>query len=332
MKRTIRVAFADQHRGFDKEKNDYLPLLKKHYDVIVTDKDPEYLIYSVFGSDHLNYDCVRIFYTGECITPDFNECDYAAGFDHLEFADRYLRFPYYLFHGYEKEYLSLRERPVFTKEDLAAKEGFCSFVVSNCFAQDKRTELLETMESYQPVASGGRYRNNIGGAVKDKNAFSSKYKFAIACENASYPGYITEKIVDAFASRAVPIYYGDPLAAMDFNPDAFINCGEYENFDAVLEAVKKIDADEELYLKMINEPPVKEYLNPDAFENFLVYIIEQDYKKAFRRPDSMYTRAKAESIQRHAFYEKHIHTILKRASNQLKRIQSGTMLSRRRTR
>ncbi|MBR2761897.1 MAG: hypothetical protein IKD66_12110 [Solobacterium sp.] len=332
MKRTIRVAFADQHRGFDKEKNDYLPLLKKHYDVIVTDKDPEYLIYSVFGSDHLNYDCVRIFYTGECITPDFNECDYAAGFDHLEFADRYLRFPYYLFHGYEKEYLSLRERPVFTKEDLAAKEGFCSFVVSNCFAQDKRTELLETMESYQPVASGGRYRNNIGGAVKDKIAFSSKYKFAIACENASYPGYITEKIVDAFASRAVPIYYGDPLAAMDFNPDAFINCGEYENFDAVLEAVKKIDADEELYLKMINEPPVKEYLNPDAFENFLVYIIEQDYKKAFRRPDSMYTRAKAESIQRHAFYEKHIHTILKRASNQLKRIQSGTMLSRRRTR
>ena len=100
----------------------------------------------------------------------------------------------------------------------------------------------------------------------------------------------------------------------------------------MLEAVKKIDADEELYLKMINEPPVKEYLNPDAFENFLVYIIEQDYKKAFRRPDSMYTRAKAESIQRHAFYEKHIHTILKRASNQLKRIQSGTMLSRRRTR
>ena len=332
MKRTIRVAFADQHRGFDEKKNDYLPLLEKHYDVIVTKKDPEYLIYSVFGNDHLKYDCVRIFYTGECITPDFNECDYAAGFDHLDFGDRYLRFPYYLYHGYEKEYLSLKDRPVFTSEELAEKQGFCSFVVSNCFAQDKRTALLETMETYRPVASGGRYRNNIGGAVKDKIAFSSKYKFAIACENASYPGYITEKIVDAFASRAIPVYYGDPLAAKDFNPKAFINCSDFASFGDALEYVKRVDQDDDLYLRMINEPPVLDWQDPNAFENFLVSIIEQDYDLAFRRPDSMYTRARSESIQRHIFYEKYVHTALKRAGNQLKRIQNGTMLSRKRTR
>ena len=72
MKRTIRIAFADQKRGFNPQENEYTEILRKHYDLVITDNDPQYLIYSVFGTDHLNYDCVRIFYTGECLTPDFN--------------------------------------------------------------------------------------------------------------------------------------------------------------------------------------------------------------------------------------------------------------------
>ena len=331
MKRTVRIAFADQFRGFDPNHNEYLPLLEQHYDVIVTDQDPEYLIYSVFGTDHLNYDCVRIFYTGECLTPNFNECDYAVGFDRLEFGDRYLRFPYYVYHGYEKEYLSLKERKTFTKEDLAKKEGFCSFVVSNCFAQDKRTELFHKMSEYQQVASGGRYLNNIGGAVKDKLEFTANYKFAIACENACYPGYTTEKIVDAFAGYAIPIYYGDPTAAEDFNPKAFINCADYDSFDAVLERVKQIDQDDELYLSMINEPPVKTWLDPDAFEKYLCFIIDQPYENAFRRPVSMYSIAHDDMIRRHQLFEKYIYRYYKMGRNQLTRLSNGTFLSSKRT-
>ena len=331
MKRTIRVAFADQHRGFDPHKNEYLELLEKHYDVIVTDDNPEYLIYSVFGTDHLKYDCIRIFYTGECITPNFNECDYAVGFDRLDFGDRYIRFPYYLCHGYDSEYLSLKDQKPFTKEELEQKEGFCSFVVSNCFAQDKRAELFEKMMEYKPVVSGGRYKNNIGGAVKDKLAFTSKYKFAIACENSCYAGYTTEKIVDAFAARAIPIYYGDPTAAEDFNPKAFINCADYDSFDAVLERVKEIDENDDLYLSMINEPPVKNWLDTKAFEKFLCFIIDQDYEKAFRRPSSMYTRANDAMIQRHHFFEKHIYRYYKMGKNQLTRLSNGTYLTSKRT-
>ncbi len=331
MKRTIRVAFADQHRGFDPHKNDYLELLEKHYEVIVTEDDPQYLIYSVFGTDHLKYDCIRIFYTGECITPNFNECDYAAGFDRLDFGDRYIRFPYYLCHGYDKEYLSLKEQKPFTREDLEQKEGFCSFVVSNCFAQDKRAQLFEKMREYKHVASGGRYKNNIGGAVKDKLAFTSRYKFAIACENSCYPGYTTEKIVDAFAAKAIPIYYGDPTAAEDFNPKAFINCADYASFDEVLEIVKEIDQNDEMYLSMINEPPVKTWLDTEAFEKYLCYIIDQEYEKAFRVPVSMYTKANDAMILRHQFFEKYIYRYYRMGKNQLTRLSNGTYLSSRRT-
>lgn len=331
MKRRIRIWFADQFRGFNPENNEYTELLRKHYDLEITKENPQYLIYSVFGTDHLNYDCIRIFYTGECMTPNFNECDYAVGFDRFSFDDRYIRYPYYLFHGYDKEYLSLKERRPFTREDLSKKEGFCSFVVSNCFAQDMRTELFHKMSEYQHVFSGGRYLNNIGGAVKDKLAFTAKYKFAIACENACYPGYVTEKIVDAFAAQAIPIYYGDPTAARDFNPKAFINCADYSSFDEVLEKVKEIDQNDDLYLSMINESPVTEFLDTDAFEKYLCEIIDRDYDKACRRPVSMYTKANDAMIRRHQLFEKYIYRGYKMARNQLTRLSNGTYLSAKRT-
>ncbi len=331
MKRTIRIAFADQKRGFNMQDNEYTALLRRHYELVITDQDPEYLIYSVFGNDHLNYDCVRIFYTGECLVPNFNECDYAAGFDRIEFGDRYIRFPYYLYHGYEEEYRSLKNRPVYTEADLRRKKGFCSFVVSNCFAQDKRAELFHTISTYKEVASGGRYLNNIGGAVSDKLAFTADYKFSIACENACYPGYVTEKIVDAFAAGAVPIYYGDPDAVKDFNPKAFIHCSDYPDFEAVKEAVKAIDQDDERYLQMLNEPPVLEWQDPDAFEKFLCEIIDRDYADAFRRPVSMYTKANDAMLKRHRFFEKHIYRPFKMVRNQAARLQNGTFLTAKRT-
>ena len=37
----------------------------------------------------------------------------------------------------------------------------------------------------------------------------SNHKFNIAFENSSYPGYVTEKITDAFIANTIPIYWGD---------------------------------------------------------------------------------------------------------------------------
>jgi ribosomal protein L24 len=47
----------------------------------------------------------------------------------------------------------------------------------------------------------------------------------------------------------------------DFNPDAFINCNDYENdFEAIINRVKEIDSDDELAMRMICTPPMrKEY-------------------------------------------------------------------------
>ena len=81
----LKIKFTDFWPGFDPYNNFILNKFSNKYDVEISD-DPDYVIYSVFGWDFLNYyDCVRIFFSGENVRPDFNMCDYAIGFDYMEF-------------------------------------------------------------------------------------------------------------------------------------------------------------------------------------------------------------------------------------------------------
>lgn len=329
MKQRKKIKFVDFWSGFNKDQNEFLDVLTDRFEVVQCD-DPDYVIYSGFGNDHLKYDCVRIFFTGECVTPDFNECDYAIGFDRLSFGDRYARIPLYNILHYKKKYQGLKNRKAFKLEDVKGR-GFCSFVVSNCFTKDRRDIFFEQLSKYQKVASGGRYKNNIGGAVLDKAAFLKKYKFNIAFENSSYDGYATEKIMEAFAAGVVPIYYGDPRIAEDFNPHAFINASDYSDFDSVIERVKQIDADDNLYLSMLNAPIVQ----PDAsivdLDSFLLPIFERPLIDANRRPRSQAALAKAQEKLRHEFFEKYIYRNYRKVLNQWIRFQKGVFLSSRRT-
>ena len=329
MKQTIKIKFVDFFDTFDPTDNEFLYILQKRYNVVQTDT-PDYIIYSAFGSRHLHYDCIRIFYTGECITPDFNECDYAIGFDRLQFADRYVRIPLYNLFQYQKMYQGIKSRPMLTREDLKRKSGFCNFVYSNCFAQDMRTLIFEELNKYKQVDSGGRYLNNIGGFVADKHVFQKKYKFSIAFENTSYDGYVTEKIMEAFAAETIPIYYGDPQIAKDFNPKSFVNVHDYNSLDDVVKRVEAIDQDDSIYLSIINEPVINKDLKLTSLCDFLFYITEQPLDKARRRPNSIHSMAQESMKRRHEFYETNIYRYYRKVKNQMIRLSRGTSISRRR--
>lgn len=166
--------------------------------------------------EHINYDGIRIFATGENVRADFNYCDYAIGFDYMQFEDRYLRYPLYL---HEECMREISNRHI-TAESLNSKTRFCTFVVSNGKADEKRIQFFNLLNTYKRVDSGGRYKNNIGKRIKDKLAFLKEGKFNIAFENSSTNGYVTEKLIHAFAAKSIPIYWGDktitqPLDCID---------------------------------------------------------------------------------------------------------------------
>lgn len=261
-------------------------LLREEYEVVCSEH-PNYLIVSCFGKEHLNYNhCIKIFWTGESVVPDFNLFDYAIGFDDICFGDRYFRMPlYYFYPGVMKKVM---EKPIYSLEEMRREKiEFANFVYSNAGADPFRERLFEEMNQYKPVISGGRYRNNIGAPVKNKMELLQKCKFTIACENSEYPGYTTEKLLEAFAANTIPIYWGNPLVEKEFNRKSFINCYRYNSIEEVVGEMIRMDQNDDYYLKILNEPAFLEKAwiekQVEDFKRFLYHIFDQDIEKAKRK-------------------------------------------------
>jgi hypothetical protein len=250
MKKKVKIQFVDFWHGFIKTDNFFINLLSKHFVVELSDK-PDYLIYSCYGFAHLNYDCYKIFYNGENIRVNWNACDFAISSDYLD-DERYYRLPHWILYG---DLNSLIKNNIDPRIILKEKTGFCCFIVGNPNAK-KRIDFFYKLSKYKQVDSGGSLMNNVGKVYSQLNKmeFVKKYKFTIAFENSSYPGYTTEKIFQAMLGNTIPIYWGDPMVGKDFNTSGFINFSDYKSDEEIIEKIIELDKDDEQYYKMISEP------------------------------------------------------------------------------
>ena len=292
-RKEIYINFTDFPSPYSQKENDFINILSKYYNVVLSNR-PDFLFYSVFGNKHEKYNnCVKIFYTGEVITPNFNECDYAIGFDYINFENRYLRYPIY----FQELKESILDRSNITSD--FAKRKFCNFIYSNdsCGEGAKlRKSFCQKLSEYKKVDCPGKVLNNMQNAIspregdfgKGKLVFQKDYKFTIAFENNLYEGYTTEKLSQAFLANTIPIYWGNPEVTRDFNPKAFINCHDYNSLDEVIQKVIELDNDDEAYLKMLQEPCVNsdyKFDKQEQFEKFLISIIEKGNKPFNKNPN-----------------------------------------------
>ncbi|HVU38609.1 MAG TPA: glycosyltransferase family 10 [Opitutales bacterium] len=250
----LRIDFVNG--GITKNDNFFHNLLATRYRVQLEDK-PDFVLFNHAGHKHRLLNAVRIFWSQETMRGDFAECDYAL----TTFApqsDREYRLPYY---AQAMEPGDLVRPAGLDYEKIAAeKTAFCAFVASYSNKNTTaRVEFFQRLSRYKKVDSGGRLFNNIGGPVPGgligKRAWLRQYKFHIAFENSSVPGYVTEKLPDALLAQTVPIYWGAPDVVKDFNPASFINAHDFPSFDALVEHVAIVDADPALYLQYLSAPP-----------------------------------------------------------------------------
>jgi hypothetical protein len=273
MKQKLKIKYVDFWESFPVKDSYFLNLVKDCYDIEYSDK-PDLLIYSCYSTNFLKYNCPRIFYSPENIRPDFRFCDFALTFDYLQ-NDRHFRYPLYR-RWFTEEQLTM---PRNIDQILKQKEGFCSFVVSNANANE-RIDFFEQLSKYKDVASGGRYANNVGGPVEDKRTFIEKYLFNIAFENSAYPGYNTEKLAEAWIMGCIPIYWGDPKIAEEFNPECFININDFDSLEEAIDYIKEVDQSPSLQKKFLEAPlfinnEVPEYLKDEVIANALKNFINQ---------------------------------------------------------
>ncbi|MCK9612622.1 MAG: glycosyltransferase family 10 [Bacteroidales bacterium] len=280
---TIKIDFVDFYPNFVKNNNELYNALSKKFNLQIS-SSPDYIIYSCYGNEHLKYDCIKIFFTGENLVPDFNFCDYAIGFHFIDFEDRYLRLPLAVI---RKPYASLPDKKI--DKEKALNRKFCNFVYSNQGNFNSiRNRFFHELLKYKHIDSGGRVLNNIGAPVKDKLAFIADYKFTIAIENSSVNGYVTEKIIDPMSVNSVPIYWGSKSIDADFNTASFIVIKD-DSDKAIQEAIEKIiflDTHDDEYIKLLSQPWLKpgQYVNyEEVLCDFFGHIIEQPHKDAYRR-------------------------------------------------
>ena len=271
--KTIKVKFVDFWENFDPRHNFIADIISKKYRIELSDA-PNYLIFSVFGYENIDYhNCTKIFYSGENITPDFNICDYAIGFNFLSFGDRYIRMPFYTAYGVRQ-----LAAPKVIVPEVVLNRKFCSFVVSNAKGAPERERFFQLLSEYKQVDSGGRYKNNVGGPVPDKNDFIKNYKFNIAFENSMCDGYTTEKIMEPMLVNSVPIYWGNKLIDRDFNPASFVNVSSYSSLEEAVEHIVRLDQNDNEYLSLLSAPWFNEenYLN---WEEQLIAFFDNIFEK-----------------------------------------------------
>ena len=277
-------------------------------------ESPDYL----FSSEHIyknykyfktlkylmkkNSKMINIFLGMELLEPDLNVFDYAIAYDSdFKVNDRIHHLIPSLFYNEiqndETNLYDIKNEISFddAKESVTERK-FCNFIYSNGKAHPYRDNLFYKISEYKRVDSLGKHLNNMGNKStrNDKNwaglsaDMKSNYKFTLAIENACSNGYTTEKILTSFLAHSVPIYWGDPDVSKYYNERAFINCHNYSSMDEVLERVKEIDSNDDLWSKMISEPwqTDEQYIlthnEIQDYQDWITHIFQQDIGSAKR--------------------------------------------------
>lgn len=287
MNKPLKLGFADTC-----STEFFLTTLSTMYDITIDNENPDFLIFGDenFGTSNLKFSkdkCIKIFHTGENRRPENYDCHYALTFDH-NFEPWHYRLPGWALvpFGYKK----FSPDHLFTvhNQPPAEKKKFCVFIHRNP-SNEIRNMFFHELSKYKKVDAAGPLFNNIGFVIgSDYDAkldFIKDYKFVLAFENSSYPGYVTEKLVDGFYVNSIPIYWGSQTVGSDFNEASFVNCHNYKTFGDVIERIIQLDNNDEMYYNVTSQPKFRYNMPPLPllYQNYLNWFDAVVYNRIYAR-------------------------------------------------
>jgi hypothetical protein len=272
MKPRLKIKFVDFWQGFVPEESYFFDLFGGDQFVEISE-NPQILFFSNFGVEHKKYYCFRVYFSSENERPNMFKSDVALTSDYNS-NKRHFRLPLFVIylHQYKIDIHNFNSGISMKEVNEWKNRKFCCFIVSNGKSK-KRVDFFRFLSNQERIDSGGRFMNNIHGPVENKLDFIRDYKFVIAFENSSYPGYITEKILEPFLTNSIPIYWGDPKVFKDFNIDAFLNVSAKANFKDVYSLMKNIESSDELIFKILSSHKFDvniAYLNKNKVRDFIL--------------------------------------------------------------
>lgn len=305
-KKDIRISFASFVAKSNRDV--LLAMLTEEFSVIIDEYEYDYyfvddvIYYSLENMQEVlnaKKTSVKIMFALEAVFPDLNIFDYAISFiNQFDCQDRVLHLPYLELLN-KMGYAMLISNLDCDKNVDINKEKFCNFIYGNSRAHCMRETLFYKISQYKTVDSLGKFLNNVPIRNTREDVdwlyksidLKRPYKFSIAAENATFPGYTSEKLITSMLAKTIPIYWGNPDVGMEYNQQAFINVMDYSSIDDVIDVIRQLDEDDEKYKNMISRPwrtenqKKKFQENVSRFYQMFYNIFYIDIKKAYRRPE-----------------------------------------------
>lgn len=141
-------------------------------------------------------------------------------------------YPFKLLSPFGKELYSERIKAI---EFFERKIPNKFFLFGKDWDKPKKYNLKELITGFEKHSS---YK----GKVVNKIKLLSNFKYCLCFENTTdVKGYITEKIVDCFKAKCVPIYWGASDIENYVPKDCFIDFRDFDNYEKLLNFLVSID-------------------------------------------------------------------------------------------
>jgi hypothetical protein len=257
----MRVCFVDtNYEWHDRDNVIFQSLIRLRENVTICNRSPDILITKAFGNAKTweMFDCAKWLYTIESPCPKHPKLDF--NFTHDPDSDTNAYFPCYhswinYYNEVDRHYPEYLILPKYLDSAIPLKQArrntFSAFWTANGPLRSSVTCSLESMGF--AVEKYGAFFGKASTTNKSKWLNMLETKYNLAFENRLYPGYHTEKIVEAKAAGTIPIYYGH-TDMKNLNQDACLNLANYEDHDERINAILDLVNDESKQRQMIETP------------------------------------------------------------------------------
>ncbi len=249
---------------------------------------------SVFGPHfvfRLHKDKKKVFFTGENVNRyrHFKDLglpfvDLSMSFEHLN-NHNYLRFPLWIMYLFapEDDEQTIREKVKKINAFHPEKTDFASLIARNESPQGLRKEIMDALNTIAPVKAAGRLYHNDDRLwqVYDnkKIEYLKQFRFSICPENSNAPGYVTEKLFEAFLAGTIPIYWGDnnQPELQSVNQNAVIFWTPKGDNSKALSLIRQLQENPKLYDEFVHQARLNDACADYVIERF--YLLRQHLKK-----------------------------------------------------
>ena len=144
------------------------------------------------------------------------------------------------------------------------KRNEISYIMTGKYATSGHKIRHEIWNKYSTYPTLNKFNKNFlrtPPRIEYKNIIFNHAKYSIAVENTRSPNYITEKVIDCFLSKTIPIYYGCPNIGDFFNDKGILSFSTMEELENIINHLDDNFYEENLEVIEENYNAAKPYIN-----------------------------------------------------------------------